>query len=175
MVGGGDDDGVARRAVGVAGTGVTNQPVGKSARSNVETQSPIRRKRQPGPAVANQFDADEKSPPADIADLVESRQGAANGLLKRRTDGTNSIEQAIALDDVLHGQSRRAGGGVAGEGVSGHERTVFGMNGCGDPRRDQRRSQWDVAAAQPFGDAHDVRDPSIILQGSPSAAASRTA
>jgi hypothetical protein len=125
--------------------------------------------------VANQFDADEESAAAHIADFVELGQSLADGGLKLAAHGSYALEQAVAFDDVLHGESRRARGGVSAEGVPGHVRAVLVVNGRRDAFADQRRAQRNVAAGQSLGDAHDVGNDALILERAPRAAAARTA
>ena len=72
IVGGRKDDGVAGDAVDIARTRIAYESVGECPMSDIVAQAPGLRKRRARPAVAHQLDADEKTPSAHIADLIES-------------------------------------------------------------------------------------------------------
>jgi len=72
-----EDDGVAGDAVDVSRAGVTDESVCEGPLSDGVAQAAVRGERRPGGAVANQFDADEVAPTADIAHLLEAGQGRA--------------------------------------------------------------------------------------------------
>ena len=148
IVGRGDDHGVAGGAVDVAGAGVANEPVGEGARSDIETRARDLREMAHSCRGSRTNSMPMKNPrPRTSPTSSNLDSDSANGLLANAAPTVRTLlEQAVALDDVLHGESRRAGRGVAGEGVAGHVGTMFSLMGGRHVPGDQRRAQRDVAA-----------------------------
>ena len=93
-------------------------------------------------AIPHELDADEEAPAAHVADLLESGQRARSALLKVAPAVAHALEQAVALDDPLHGEAGRAGGGMAREGVPGHVRAMLAEMGA---------ATWGATSVAPSG------------------------
>src|SRR5215469_8632809 len=80
-------------------------------------------------------------------------------------------EEPIALDDGLHGDSRRARCGVSAESVAGERAAIGGLeHGC-DPVRKDGRTEGQVAPREALRDCHDVGHDTILLERTPGAGA----
>ena len=77
--------------------------------------------------------------------------------------------------DGLHGNSGRAGRGVAGEGVTRRGSAMRGEQGLRNLLAEDCGAQRNVAAGQSFGGRHNVGNDAIVFQGSKGAATARAA
>ena len=83
--------------------------------------------------------------------VVEALRAVASD--SRPPSDLHRVEQAIALDHLLHGERRGACDRVAEVRVAVLEEAAAAVERLDDPLLDQHRADRLVAAAQPFGDA----------------------
>src|SRR6185369_14319884 len=108
-------------------------------------------------AVADELDADEQAPAADVADRLVPRRELAEAAEESLAGDPGALLEPFVLDDVEHRQADRRGYGVAAERVE-----VLHAVGerIGDrPGRHDRAER--VAVADRLAHRHDVR-PGIL-------------
>ena len=76
---------------------------------------------------------------------------------------------------LLHGNARRAAGGMAGEGVPRHRRAMLAMDRIGHLVGIDRGAQRQVTGGKALGHRHDVGLDAVMLQRPPGAGAARAA
>jgi len=126
-------------------------------------------------AVLDQLDADEQPAAADVAHMRMRTQPLAQRALELRAALAHVREQLVALNHLLHrergGRSRR----VADVGVAVLEQPAAAAHRIDQLARCEHRADRLVAAAQPFGERHQVRDDAFLFDGVQAAGAPHAA
>jgi len=131
-----EDDGVAGGRRRRFQSRVTDESVCEGPLSDGVAQAAVRGERRPGGAVANQFDADEVAPTADIATSSKRARDVRNDSWNAAPVLRHPLEQPVALDDALNGEPA-AQAAVSGERVSREVSAMLRQNGGRHLRRDE--------------------------------------
>ncbi|KFA74370.1 hypothetical protein S40288_06678 [Stachybotrys chartarum IBT 40288] len=158
-----DNHVVARHAVGRAPAGIQRHAQRKGPLLHRHAERPrARRKRPPRRPVRDELDGPEQPAPAHVADVLGHRQRSPQLGAQPRAPGARRGDEAVAGDDAVHGQRRRASDGVRLVRVA-----VVEARGAAPQHLDhalvrQHRRDGRVPAAQPLAQRHQVR-PHVAL------------
>ena len=142
--------------------------------ANEQVESGGGRERRLRRRVGDELESNEESATADVTDLLDIGEAFLDRLHEPRTVGAHPLDEAVALDDALDGETGRAGERVAGERVS-RLRAADRVEHGRDSVVIERRAERHVAAAEALRDRHHVGDDTVVLERSPCAAATGAA
>ena len=118
----------------------------------------------------------EQAAAADVAHVRVGAEAPRAGARARPSPlARTRVEQAVALDHLLHRQRRGAGHRVAEVGVAVLEEAAASRDRVDDARLRQHRADRLVAAAQALGDGHQVGHHAFLLAGVQRAGAAHAA
>src|SRR6516225_1249340 len=152
----GEKDGVALDAIDVAARGVADEAVFEGALPNRLSERALGGERSARRPLLHELDADEETPAAYIADSLVARECRAQRALEFRARGAHPLEQPVALDDGLHGDSRGARRGVSAEGVTGERAAIGGLEHICDRVREDGGAERQIAPGEALRDCRDV-------------------
>ncbi len=113
--------------------------------------------------VAHQLDSAEQPPAAQVADVRMTAESHLEPRHELRAALADTGEQPVALDNVLHGQRRRACNRMAEVRVPMLEEPAALRHCIDDPLLGQQRADRLIAAAQSLGDHQQVGHDTLLL------------
>ena len=125
-------------------------------------------------SVLDEFQADEKSAPANVPNVRVVSKSSHQGLFKDRTHLPDTLDQVISFDYLLYSQCCCAGRGMTEIGVPVLEKACSIMDRLVDFMVDHNGADGLVPATQTFGNGDQVAGDAVLLTGKKTAGATHT-
>ena len=154
---------VAIAAVDRAAHGVAQHAVLHGLRLDLRVQLESRVKGRLAGLVLHQLHAPEQAAATDVANMRVAVETGMQLLLQVSATRQHLRHQVVALDHFLHRQRSRSGHGVANVSVAVLEQATALAHGFHNLVLRQYRANRLVAAAQAFGDGHQVGADAFLL------------
>src|SRR5690606_21755832 len=125
--------------------------------------------------VFDQFDRLEETAAANIAGFRYSLHRLDQQFTEQWPFGSHLLHQLLPLNDPLYRHAGCASSCMPSKGMTGGDGTIAILNHLPDAAVIDRGAEWHIPSRQPFGDRHDIRHHTIMLEGTPGAAAATAA